>query len=140
MYECESCSILFSAPIMSARRLSLEELAAFARQADYCRNALAAHLGMTERTLRRLFQRQFQCAPKVWLIEQRMDEAIRLLTGGWSVKETAMDLGYQHASSFNREFKRHFGRTPGEYQDQHFGAPHLSPFLGSSGEMSDLAT
>ena len=91
---------------MSARRLSTEELAALARQFYYCRNAVAAHLGMTERNLTRLFQRQFQCAPKVWLRGRRMAEAARLLAEGWSAKETANALGFHHASSFTREFKR----------------------------------
>ena len=139
MYECESRPIIFWNPVMSARRLSPEELTALARQFDYCRNALAAHLGMTERNLTRLFQRQFQCAPKVWLVGRRMTEATRLLTEGWSAKETADALGFHHASSFTREFKRHFGCVPREYQSQQFSAHDFSRSPGLGGEMSHLA-
>ena len=138
MYECESGTNILPAPAMSARRLSTEELAALARQACYCREALAAHLGMTERTLRRLFQRQFQCAPKVWLLGRRMEAAAQLLREGLSMKETAATLGFQHASSFTREFKRHFGCVPREYQNQQFSAHHLSPPPALATEMSGL--
>ena len=124
---------------MSARRLSPEELTALARQFDYCRNALESHLGITERTLRRLFQRQFQCAPKVWLIGRRMEEAARLLAEGWSAKETAEALGFHHASSFTREFKQRFGCVPRDYQNQRGSALDAAFLPGSAGEMSGLA-
>ena len=115
---------------MSARRLSTEELAALARQFYYCRNAVAAHLGMTERNLTRLFQRQFQCAPKVWLRGRRMAEAARLLAEGWSAKETANALGFHHASSFTREFKRFFRCVPSGYHNRPFNLPAVSPASG----------
>ena len=124
---------------MSARRVLTEELAALARQFDYRRDTLAAHLGMTTRTLTRLFHRQFQCAPKVWLSGRRMEEAARLLAGGLSVKETAGFLGFQHASSFSREFKRHLGCAPKDYQNRQLATVDSSSISDSQREMSHLA-
>lgn len=52
-----------------------------------------------------------------FLIEIRMKEAKRLLTEtGHSVQEIAERVGYAHAISFTRVFKRTTGMAPGEYR------------------------
>ncbi|MGV2685834.1 helix-turn-helix domain-containing protein, partial [Clostridium perfringens] len=48
----------------------------------------------------------------------RMKEAKRLLTEtDYSVQEIAERVGYAHAISFTRVFKRTAGVTPGEYRN-----------------------
>ncbi len=50
-----------------------------------------------------------------WL---RVREARRLLTGGSSVKEVGVKLGFSSATYFARVFRAVSGMSPGEYQDQ----------------------
>lgn len=53
-----------------------------------------------------------------FLIDIRMKEAKRLLTEtDYSVQEIAERVGYAHAISFTRVFKRTAGVTPGEYRN-----------------------
>jgi len=77
---------------------------------DVCR--ISQYFGISARHLRRWFRAHMACTPGVWLAEQRLQEARRLLTGSSSVKEVAYSLGFRHASQFSRDFKRQFGHQP----------------------------
>jgi AraC-like DNA-binding protein len=54
-------------------------------------------------------------SPRVWLFEQRQRQALELLRDGSSVKETAIILGYKSPTHFSRDFKKHFGYSPGSH-------------------------
>lgn len=42
----------------------------------------------------------------------RMQHARQMLEDGWSAAQVALDLGYQHQSSFSTAFRAYFGRVP----------------------------
>ena len=81
--------------------------------------ALAARLlGISLRSLERLCQRELGCTPSEWLQRERMTRAAELLTAHQPIKAVAAQLGYTLPANFSRDFKRHFGRTPGAFAPQ----------------------
>lgn len=78
---------------------------------------LATRLGMSPRTLERLFRRYVGVQPK-WLVRRfRVLEACeRAKTGdapNWA--QLATELGYLDVGHFVRDFKQQIGRTPADY-------------------------
>jgi transcriptional regulator GlxA family with amidase domain len=101
-----------------------------AKEAKWSVSTLAKICGVSVRTIELHFLKAFKQAPKLWLLEQRLKEALCLLGDGLPVKETAAEIGYKHACHFSRDFKGHFGYSPTEtrnsrpnsqLQDSHFG-------------------
>ncbi len=73
-----------------------------------------ARLGMSERTLARLFQAQTGESFGRWRQRIRLHHARNRLEAGSSVTAVSLDCGYASVSSFIAAFKRHFGCTPGQ--------------------------
>jgi AraC-like DNA-binding protein len=96
--------------------LSTQQIIARARHSNYAAQQLAKDLGLSVRTFERRFQRAFGCAPRAWLAEQRMRDALALLERGLTPKEAAAELFFDHPQSLFRKFRRSFGCTPVEYQ------------------------
>jgi AraC-like DNA-binding protein len=82
------------------------------QEAKWQVSTLAKLCGVSERTLRRYIQDNWQQQPKAWMTIQRQKQAIKLLMNGSSVKETAESLGYQNPETFSREFKKHNYKCP----------------------------
>ena len=89
-----------------------------ARNADWKAGELAKRCGVSLRTLQRFFIQKFGTTPKVWLFQQRQMEAANQLQRGRWIKETAIDLGYNHQTQFSREFKKHWGYPPSLHKQQ----------------------
>lgn len=53
-----------------------------------------------------------------WRQRLRFLSAIEALEQGWSIKETAFDMGYSSRSAFITMFQRHAGFTPEQYRRQ----------------------
>jgi AraC-like DNA-binding protein len=98
---------------MNTRLNQVQNWPELARAANWSASALARRCGVSVRTLERYFLRNMGKSPKVWLAEKRQLLAIELLREGSTVKETAGRTGYNHASTFSREFKKHWGSCPG---------------------------
>jgi transcriptional regulator GlxA family with amidase domain len=96
---------------MNIKLLTEQNWLALAQQANWSVTKLAALCSVSVRTLERNFQQIYGKPPKSWLIEQRIRNATEFLRDGSSVKETAAIMGYRHASTFTREFKKSFGHT-----------------------------
>jgi AraC-like DNA-binding protein len=61
----------------------------------------------------RLFKQFGQPSPFQYLIQKKMNRAAQFLVGEqWTVKQTALELGYKDPYHFSRVFKRHFGHSP----------------------------
>ena len=78
---------------------------------------LAAELGVSRFWLTQLFKRHFGCAPSELQTLLRVAKVKRLLgAGGKTLLAVASEAGYSDQSHMNREFKAHWGTTPGKYQ------------------------
>lgn len=77
---------------------------------------LAAHLGLSERSLQRLVEQRVGMSPK-WLIQRRrLHDAVEALKAGESsLADMAARLGYADQAHFTHDFRTVTGMTPGEY-------------------------
>lgn len=66
----------------------------------------------TIRTLDRNFKTEFKITPNQYIVFLRMQEAKKLLNLGWTVKNTAYEVGYENPFNFSRAYKKHFGYSP----------------------------
>lgn len=93
-------------------RRALLENAAFASNMD----AIALHLGLTSRTLRRHLKQENRTFSEI-VDETRTELALRYLRSAeLSTEEIAYVLGFSETASFVRAFKRWTGKTPRTYR------------------------
>ncbi|MCB1909590.1 MAG: helix-turn-helix domain-containing protein [Rhodocyclaceae bacterium] len=91
-------------------------------------DALASHVGVSQRHLRRLFAREFGVTPLAYRNGRRLQLARRLLTeSAMPVGEVALAAGFGSLRTFNRSLARAYGQTPGELRQR-------SPGPGADGE------
>lgn len=74
----------------------------------------AGQLGVSEKTLMRLFQRETGLSFRNWRQRMRLLSSLALLEAGESVTQAALGCGYDSTSAFIAAFKQLFGATPGE--------------------------
>lgn len=74
---------------------------------------LGSVVGLSGRSVSRLFKRQTGLTFQQWRQRLRLSLALTWLEAGKSVTEVAMDCGYDSLSAFVVAFKQHFGQTPG---------------------------
>lgn len=70
---------------------------------------------MSTRTLSRLFIKELGMNFSDWRIRLKLLEAIKRLGEKQSIKEIALDLGYETTSAFIFMFKKNLGKTPSNY-------------------------
>lgn len=77
---------------------------------------LAAHVGVSERSLQRLVEQRVGLSPK-WLIQRRrLHDAVEAIKAGESsLADMAARLGYADQAHFTHDFRTVTGMTPGEY-------------------------
>jgi AraC-like DNA-binding protein len=85
-------------------------------QCDYRVEEMARRCNVSTRQLERHFLAVFKTTPKRWLDEVRAHAALQAMARGESVKATATDLKFKHASNFTRFFKRVKGATPTKFK------------------------
>lgn len=76
---------------------------------------LGAATGVGERTLSRLFRREFGMTFPQWRTQSRLYHALRMLADGLPVTSVAHRCGWSSASAFIDVFRRSFGYTPGSH-------------------------
>jgi AraC-like DNA-binding protein len=83
-------------------------------------NQQLAHLSqMSVRTFERNFQSAFHLTPQKYLRNLRLRIASHsLVYTNLPLAQVAAECGFADQSHFTHEFRRHFGRTPGEYRDR----------------------
>ena len=74
--------------------------------------ALCANVGVSVRTLERVFRKEVGAHFESWRRQVRLMKAVELLVAGCSVKEAAYGVGYRQCSAFVDAFRRSFGATP----------------------------
>ena len=96
-------------------------LAQFHRAVDYIEqhynqdlrlDALAKHVGMSVSSLHRAFKRHTADSPLQYAKKIRLNWAHTLLAQGNNVQTAALQVGYESASQFSREYTRYFKRNP----------------------------
>lgn len=79
-------------------------------------DAWAAAARISRRQLARLLAASGM-SPHQWLLARRINRGKALLREGWSLADTAQQLGFADQAHFQRLFKRHTAITPGQYRD-----------------------
>ena len=72
----------------------------------------AREVGLNRTKLTAGFRALFGETINEYVTRLRMQHARQMLEAGWSAAQVAMDLGYQHQSSFSTAFRAYFGRAP----------------------------
>jgi transcriptional regulator GlxA family with amidase domain len=86
--------------------------------------AMAARVGMSERTFSRRFREQTGTTPLQWLLRARVRRAQYLLENGdHSVERIARQAGFGSATAFRERFRRVVGTTPYAYRAAFHGKP-----------------
>ena len=75
-------------------------------------DALAKHVGMSVSSLHRAFKRHTTDSPLQYAKKIHLNRAHSLLAQGHNVQSAAMQVGYESASQFSREYTRYFKRNP----------------------------
>ena len=73
---------------------------------------LGAQVGLSERSVIRLFPRETGLTFGRWQQQARLQKAFALLGEGQSVTQVALELGYAGPSAFTKMFRRAIGDTP----------------------------
>ncbi len=107
-------------------------LLAFAAPSVAC---VAAELGVSVRTLQRVFARRGLPPPEFWLLLARARRAAGLI-GGAPLADVAYGAGYADQAHMTREFRRWFGAAPARFARDAgmLEAVRQSGFGGATGE------
>lgn len=83
--------------------------------ADMDVGVLAAEANMSVPTFHAHFKSVTHCSPIQYLKSARLHQARLIMArGGVTAQAASAQVGYESPSQFSREFKRYFGRSPGE--------------------------
>ena len=89
---------------------------------------LARHAAMSPSHFAHRFRAVARISPMRFLREVRLDRARSLLLqNGARAGEVALDVGFESAAHFTREFKRRFGQPPSHYLRGHHEAASKRP-------------
>src|SRR5690606_29269474 len=79
---------------------------------------LAAHLNRSRQLLHSRFRESMEQSIKSYIVEQVMQEALRLLREAkLPPAAVAYRLGYSEQTSFNHQFKKYYGMSPSEARE-----------------------
>lgn len=85
----------------------------FAREGISC-SSVAAQINISEVYLRKLFLKYRNISPSKYLLKVRMKKASIYLSEGYTVCETAQNVGYWDIYQFSRAYKKYYGFSPSE--------------------------
>jgi AraC-like DNA-binding protein len=72
----------------------------------------ADRLGVTSKTVHRLFAKETGMSFARWRQQARLLHALRRIASGEKIIDVALDCGYASQSAFTAMFRRHFGKPP----------------------------
>ncbi|WP_439651399.1 AraC family transcriptional regulator [Photobacterium atrarenae] len=84
-------------------------------------------VGASERTLSRLFLKEFNTTFALWRQHLRLVYSLSLLESSLPVQAIAHQVGYQNDSSYIKAFKARFGMTPQQFRQQGQQAAAILP-------------
>jgi AraC-like DNA-binding protein len=108
------CSLLHEPQHVTLQRV-MEE--------NYCFNLkLEQYAELSNRSLstfKRDFQKIYKAAPGKWLLEKRLNHAMRLLNDNHkTISDVSFESGFESISHFSRSFKIRFGFSPSSFKQQ----------------------
>ena len=77
---------------------------------------LAHTFGFERSYLFRIFKARYGLSVKDYITKTRMENAKKLLSGGYTVCETAGMVGYEDEFNFSKAFKNHYGISPSRFK------------------------
>jgi len=81
-------------------------------------------VGVSERTLRRIFSTHLGLSWRSYLLRARVLRSMAMLTqSDRSILEVSIAVGFDDVGAFARSFARHCGETPSAYRRRISGAP-----------------
>lgn len=110
-----------AAPRLSANSPKLALARAYIHdhvEQDISLSMLANLAGMSHYHFLRQFQKHYELPPHSYQIQLRLEHAKQSLKDGFSLLETAVNLGFHDQSHLHRHFKRAMGVTPGQFAKQ----------------------
>jgi len=77
-----------------------------------------SHLcGMSSSSFKRKFKNVFQQSPKRYMLKMKLEKACKALESSQDrISDIAYNCGFETISTFNRSFKKQFGKSPTEYR------------------------
>ena len=76
---------------------------------------IAQQMGVSEKTVTRLFQKETALSFRAWRQRLRLLSALPMLGRGERITDIALACGYDSTSAFIYAFRSHFGVTPGSF-------------------------
>ena len=73
---------------------------------------LASNLNISKYHFLRVFKKQTGLTPHQYIINQRVEKAVALITKGSTILDAALEVGFNDQSHFNRNFKRFYDHSP----------------------------
>ena len=73
-------------------------------------------VGASERTLSRIFAKEFNTSFALWRQHLRLIQSLSLLESELSIQSVAHQVGYQNDSSYIKAFKARFAKTPQQFR------------------------
>ncbi|MEG3696531.1 helix-turn-helix transcriptional regulator [Vibrio coralliirubri] len=83
---------------------------------DYSLKDWGEKVGASERTLSRLFSKEFNTSFQLWRQQIRLIYSLSLLDEELSIQRIADQVGYQNDSSYIKAFKAYFNVTPQQFR------------------------
>jgi AraC-like DNA-binding protein len=121
----EATDVAGARGVPAARLRALKaDIAANITQRDLSAEALAMRHGISSVYVRKLFERDGTSLTQ-FVLTQRLGQAFRLLIAPHfadrSIAVVALEAGFGDLSYFNRCFRRHYGVTPSDVRNGHWG-------------------
>lgn len=86
------------------------------RETQFSLSVAARCVGLSQSSATKLFYENEGTTPGEYLGKLRINAGLALLRSGASVMETAVSVGFSSEESFIRAFKKHLGKTPGQWK------------------------
>ncbi|WP_038180150.1 helix-turn-helix transcriptional regulator [Vibrio rhizosphaerae] len=83
---------------------------------DLTQAQLAAHSGVSVRTLSRIFIRETGLTFSQWRQQSKLVISLKWLLAGCTISDVAERSGYGNVSAYIEVFRHRFGETPGKFQ------------------------
>ncbi len=81
---------------------------------------ISDELNISSFHLIKIFKTQIYITPHMFLLNEKISEAKKLITNKVNISEVAYDLGFSDQSHFNRVFKKIVATTPNQYKKSIF--------------------